>query len=94
MNATDLPRADEPQVHSEVILTRLARATIELEDLATDNSPSDTMIRIGDETAGVRLMGDLATIQGLRPRPTSSSPICTRGAAASRPSTALCRQDR
>jgi hypothetical protein len=65
MNATDLPRADESQVHSEVVLTHLGRAKVELEDLATDSSPADAMIRIGDATAGVRLVGDLTTIQRL-----------------------------
>jgi hypothetical protein len=65
MNATDRPRADESQVHSEVVLTHLARATVELEDLATDSSPAEAMVRIGDATAGIRLVGDLTTIQGL-----------------------------
>jgi hypothetical protein len=65
MNATDLPRPDESEVHSEVVLTHLARATVELEDLATDSSPAEAMVRIGDATAGIRLVGDLITIQGL-----------------------------
>jgi hypothetical protein len=65
MNATDLPRRDESPVHSELVLTHLARATVELEDLATDSSPSEAMVRIGDDTAGIRLVGDLITIQGL-----------------------------
>jgi hypothetical protein len=65
MNATDLPRPDEPAVHSEVILTDLVRATVELEDLATDDSPSDAMVRIGDAAAGVRLVGDLTALQQL-----------------------------
>jgi hypothetical protein len=65
MNASDLPRPDEPPVHGEVILTHLARARVELEDLATDDSPGDAMLRIGDDTASVRLVGDVATLHRL-----------------------------
>jgi hypothetical protein len=65
VNATDPSTAEERQVHGEMVLTRLAGATIEVEDQATAEAPAEAMLRIGDRAAGVRFVGDLVTIQRL-----------------------------
>lgn len=64
MTTTQPPPAHQALL-SEVILTHLAGATVQLEDMATERSPGDAMVRIGDDVVGVRLVDDVATLRRL-----------------------------
>jgi len=60
-----LPLRDKGPVKGNLILTRLAHATVDLEDQATEAEPGTVSLRIGDDNAGVLLQGDLRTVQRL-----------------------------
>jgi hypothetical protein len=60
-----LPLRDKGPVNGNLVLTRLAHATIELEDQATEAEPSTVSLRIGDDNTGVLLQGDLRTVHRL-----------------------------
>jgi hypothetical protein len=60
-----LPLRDKGPVTGNLVLTRLAHATVELEDQATEAEPGTVALRIGDDNTGVLLQGDLRTVQRL-----------------------------
>jgi hypothetical protein len=60
-----LPLRDKGPVTGNLVLTRLAQATVDLEDQATEAEPGVVSLRIGDDNTGVLLQGDLRTVQRL-----------------------------
>ena len=60
-----LPLRDKGPVNGHLVLTRLAEATVDVEDQATEAEPGTVSVRIGDDNTGVLLQGDLRTVQRL-----------------------------
>jgi hypothetical protein len=60
-----LPLRDKGPVNGNLVLTRLAQATVDVEDQATEAEPGTVSVRIGDDNTAVLLQGDLRTVQRL-----------------------------
>ncbi len=60
-----LPMKDKGPVQATFVLSRLALASVDLEDQATPGEPGTVSLRMGDDNAAVLLQGDLRTIHRL-----------------------------